>query len=291
LVIAEVIQSDARISPAYAFMPTISAAKVAEKKGLLIKYTNYADVFLEEKANELLPEGSKDYAIETEGEKQPPYSLVYNLSETELLVLRDYLQASEAKGWIRRSVSPAGAPILFVPKSDRTLRLCVDYRGLNKITIKNRYPLPLISETLDRLRGAKVFTKLDLRNAYHRIRIRKGDEWKIAFRTRYGHFEYLVMPFGLSNALATFQAYMNEILEGLLDRICVVYLDDILIYSRDPKEYTKHMRQVLERLEAYGLYIKLSKCEFDVQRVDFLRYVISTSGISIEQDRVTTIKD
>ena len=120
-----------------------------------------------------------------------------------------------------------------MPKKDGGLRLCVDYRGLNSITIKNRHALPLISETLDRLVGARIYTKLDLKDAYHRIRIKAGDEWKTAFRTRYGHFEYLVMPFGLSNAPATFQAYISQALVGLVDTICVIYLDDILIYLED----------------------------------------------------------
>ena len=149
-------------------------------------------------------------------------------------MLHKYLRDTLAKGWIREFSSPVGAPILFAPKKDRELRLCVDYRGLNKITKKNRYPLPLIGEILDRLSKAKVYTKLDLRNAYHRIRIREGDEWKTAFRTRYGHFEYLVLPFGLTNAPATFQAYINRALAGLVDVTCIVYLDDILIYSNDP---------------------------------------------------------
>ena len=127
--------------------------------------------------------------------------------------------------------------MLFVPKKDGGLRLCVNYRGLNAITIKNRHPLPLITETLDRLCGSKCFTKLDLKDAYHRIRIKADDEWKTAFRTRYGHFEYQVMPFGLANASTTFQAYINKALRGLIDVICVVYLDDILIYSSDPAHH------------------------------------------------------
>ena len=130
----------------------------------------------------------KTHEIEI-GEAEPPHGPIYALSAVELKALREYLDSSLKKGWIRHSISPAGAPILFVPKKDGGLRLCVDYRGLNKITVKNRHPLPLIGEMLDRLQGAKLFTKLDLRNAYHRIRIKPGDEWKTAFRTRYGHFE------------------------------------------------------------------------------------------------------
>jgi hypothetical protein len=164
---------------------------------------DYADVFSNENASMLPAHNKLDHAIETEN-GEPPFGPLYNLSQSELQVLRTYLEESIKKGWIRRSTSPAGALVLFQQKKDGGLRLCVDYRGLNSITIKNRHALPLISETLDRLVGARVYTKLDLKDAYHRIRIRAGDEWKTAFRTRYGHFEYLVMPFGLANAPATF---------------------------------------------------------------------------------------
>ena len=160
----------------------------------------YIEVFNEEKATELPPIDGATHAIELKEGATPPWGPMYVLAEKELDALQEYLSKMTYRGWIRRSVSEAGAPILFVPKKDRGLRLCVDYQGLNEITIKNRTPLPLISETLDRLSRGKIFTKLDLKDAYHRIRIRAGDEWKTAFRTRYGHFEYCVMPFGLCNA-------------------------------------------------------------------------------------------
>jgi len=195
------------------------------------EYEKFRDVFSEEEANKLALRGRQEHAIETTG--KPPYGLIYNLSEKELKMLREYLAEALERGWIRESSSPAGAPILFVPKKGGELRLCVDYRGLNHLTVKNRYPLPLMGELIDHLSKAKHYTKLDLRNAYHRIRIRKGNEWKMAFRTRYGHFEYQVMPFGLANAPATFQAHINRVLAGLVDVSCIVYLDDILIYSDD----------------------------------------------------------
>lgn len=249
---------------------------------------DYADV-ASEKAAGILPENKvTDHAIEIEGE--PPYGPLYNLSTRELETLRRYLDDALAKGWIRHSTSPAGAPVLFVPKKDGTLRLCVDYRALNKITISNRHALPLISETLDRLAGAKVFTKLDLKDAYHRIRIRRGDEWKTAFRTRYGHFEYTVMPFGLSNAPATFQAYINRAMAGIIDVFCVVYLDDILIYSQDLEEHWKQVRQVLWRLRKYSLYINRKKCEFATRKVEFLGFIISEKGVEMDRQRVETIE-
>jgi Reverse transcriptase (RNA-dependent DNA polymerase) len=167
--------------------------------------------------------------------------------------------------------------------------LCVDYRGLNKVTIKNRHPLLLIDETLDRLVGAQVFTKLDLKDAYHRVRIRKGYEWKTAFRTRYGHFEYLVMPFGLANTPAIFQAYINTALAGLLDRFVVVYLDDILIYSKNIEEHHDHVRQVLTRLRKNNLFCKLSKCEFDVPKVEFLGFIVGIEGVRADPERIRSI--
>jgi len=252
---------------------------------------DFAEVFDNENASLLPSNGKMDHAIETVDNKDPPYGPLYNLSTTELAVLRDYIDESLQKGWIRRSTSPCGAPILFVPKKDGGLRLCVDYRGLNKITVKNRTALPLISETLDRLVGAAIFTKFDLKDAYHRIRIQKGHEWKTAFRTRYGHFEYLVMPFGLANAPATFQSYINQALIGLVDTICVIYLDDILIYSKTTEEHHAAVRKVLERLRQFKLYCNLKKCEFDTDKVDFLGFRVSTEGVGMEPSRVAAIEE
>ena len=252
---------------------------------------HFKDQFDNDKAGILPEQGKGDHAIDLMEGKEPPFMPLYNLSQTELAELRRYIDDALAKGWIRHSVSPAGAPILFVPKKDGGLRLCVDYRGLNAVTVKNRHPLPLITETLDRLSGAKKFTKLDLKDAYHRIRIKRGDEWKTAFRTRYGHFEYQVLPFGLANAPATFQAYINQALRGLVDVICVVYLDDILIFSNEPAEHWRHVEMVLERLRAYGLYVNLKKCEFATKQVEFLGFIVSTDGVSMDTERVRTIEE
>ena len=174
-------------------------------------------------------------------------------------------------------------------KKNKELRTCVDYRAINKLTVKNRCPLPLISETLDRLRSAKVFTKLDLKGAYNLIRIAEGDEWKTAFRTRYGHFEFLVMPFGLCNAPATFQAFLNDVLRECLDTVVVIYLDDILIYSQDKETHTADVRRVLKLLSDAQLQVNLEKCEFGVDKVEFLGYIISPEGISIDPAKVAVI--
>ncbi len=170
------------------------------------EYSDFADVF-SKKSAAVLPERTdlNEHAIELREGKQPPYGPIYSLRPVELETLKTYIETNLANGFIRPSKSPAGAPILFVRKPDGSLRLCVDYRGLNNLTIKNRYPLLLIGESLDRLGRAKRFTQLDLTDAYHQMRIKEGDEWKTAFRTWYGHFEYQVMPFGLFNASASFQ--------------------------------------------------------------------------------------
>lgn len=254
-------------------------------------YKDYAEVASEEDSSQLAEHSSSDLAIKTLPDAQIPHHPLYSLSTTELQVLRKYVDDMLSKGWIRRSKSPAGAPVLFAKKKDGGLRLCVDYRGLNKVTIKNRHPLPLINESLDRLGQAKCFTKLDIRDAYHRIRIKEGDEWKTAFRTKYGHFEYTVMPFGLTNAPAQFQAYIMEALAGLVDVSCIVYLDDILIYSESEEAHVSHVKEVLERLRKYKLYIKLSKCEWHATQTEYLGYIVSPEGISVDRARVETVQE
>jgi hypothetical protein len=226
-----------------------------------------------------------------EGSK-PVYGPIYNLSELELKALKVYVETKLKKGFIRPSTSPFGSPVLFVKKADGSLRLCVDYRALNRMTVKNRYPIPLMSEIMDRIKGATRFTRLDVLDAFHRLRIAKGDEWKTAFRTRYGHFEYLVMPFGLCNAPATFQAYINDALRDYLDDFVIAYLDDVLIYSSGTlEEHIEHVRKVLIRLKERELYVKLEKCQFHVTETKFLGYIISPDGIAMDPERVKTIVD
>lgn len=164
------------------------------------------------------------------------------------------------------------------------------YRGLNNITIKNRYPLPLVGESLDRLSKAKRFTQLDLTSAYHRLRIKEGDEWKTAFRTRYGHFEYQVLPFGLSNAPATFQAYINQTLAEKLDVFCIVYLNDILVYSQNANRHAEDVKWVLQKLHENNPFVNLQKCKFDTDEVRFLGYVVSPKGVSMKKDRIEAIR-
>ena len=255
------------------------------------EFADFQDCLATAQTTILPPKGAPEHAIDLLPGSTPPYGPIYPLSQKELAALRKYIEENIAAGRIRKSSSPAGAPILFIPKKDGELRLCVDYRGLNKVTVKNRHPLPLISEILDRLSGAKHFTKLDLKEAYYRIRIREGDEWKTAFRTRYGHYEYLVMPFGLTNAPATFQSHIHHVLHGYLDIFCIVYLDDILIFSVDRDSHTEHVRKVLERLRKAQLFINSAKCVFYQSQVEFLGYIVSHEGISMDPERVRAIAE
>jgi len=188
---------------------------------------------------------TQDHHIPLEERKTPPYEPLRPLNEEKMKALREYLETNEKRRWIRASTSPAGAPIYFVNKKDGGLCLCVDYWQLNEITIKDRTPLPLIGKSLNQLSSATIYTKLDIRDAYYNLRIAKGDEWKTAFRTRYGLYEYCVMPCGLTNAPASFQRWMNEILSDYLDIFCVAYLDDILVFSPDEETHREHVRAIL----------------------------------------------
>ena len=230
------------------------------------------DVFEQAEMTQLPSHGPYDHAIDLEEGKAPPFGALYPMSPTELKTLREYVNKNLKTGLIKHSLSAAVSPMMFVPKKDGTLRPVVDYRGLNKITVKNRYPLPLITEALDRLSGAKIFSKLDIKDAYHRIRIRAGDEWKTAFQTQFGLFEYLVLPFGLTNAPASFQSYINRALSEYLNIFCIVYLNDVLIYSETEAEHVEHVQKILTQLLKFKLYVKLSKCMFHVTEIDFLGF-------------------
>ncbi|CAL9009554.1 unnamed protein product, partial [Prunus brigantina] len=193
------------------------------------------------------------------------------------------------KGFIRPSFSPWGAPVLFVKKKDGTMRLCIDYRQLNKVTVRNKYPLPRIDDLFDQLKGAKVFSKIDLRSGYHQLRIREEDVPKTAFRTRYGHYEFLVMPFGLTNAPAAFMDLMNRVFRRYLDRFVIVFIDDILVYSKSRKAHMKHLEIVLGTLRRRQLYAKFSKCQFWLDRISFLGHVISAEGIYVDPQKIEAV--
>lgn len=239
----------------------------------------------------LPPERGVEHEIKVEVGAKSPYLAIYHMSPLELAEAEMQLTELLEKGFIQPSKSPYGAPILFVHKKNGKLRMCCDFRALNRITIKNRYPLPRIDELLDRLHGAKVYSKLDLQSGYWQCRIAAEDVPKTAFRTRYGHFEWLVMPFGLCNAPASFQAAMNDTLRPFLDKFVIVYLDDILIFSPDEIMHLDHLDQVLDALEKDGYYAGLSKCAFGLSQVEFLGHVVSAEGIKPDPGKIQAVVD
>ena len=231
-------------------------------------YHDFADVFSKMSALQLPPSRPFDHAIELEDGATPGYSPIYSVSEPERNALKEFINDHLTTGIICPSQSPIGSPVLFVKKKDHSLHMVMDYRRLNSATWKDRYPLPRINDLLERLGKASVFTKINLCNAYHLLRIRDGDEWKTAFRTCYGSFEFLVMPFGLTNAPSSFQRFMNTIFGDLLDMTLVIYLDDLLIFSASRMEHRDHVREVLHRLQKHGLYAKPEKCEWEQDTVE-----------------------
>jgi hypothetical protein len=209
----------------------------------------------------------------------------------ELAELKKQLQELLDKGFIRPSTSPWGCPALFVKKKDESLRLCVDYHPLNALTIKNKYSLPRIDVLFDQLVGAKVFSKIDLRSGYHQIKIRASDIPKTAFSTRYGLYEYLVMYFGLTNASAYFMYLMNSVFMPELDNFVVVFIDGVLVYSKNEYDHIKHLHTVLQRLRDHRLYAKMSKCDFWLKEIKFLGHTISQDGVSVDPKKVQEVMD
>ncbi|GFY95476.1 hypothetical protein Acr_10g0008610 [Actinidia rufa] len=224
----------------------------------------FPDVFSDELLGSLVDREIEFY-IDLNPGTRPISKAPYRMSPLELKELKIQLQDLLEKGFIRPSVSPWGAPVLFVRKKDGTMRLCIDYRELNKVTIKNKYPLPRVDDLFDQLQGAQVFSNIDLRLGYHQLKVKASDIEKTAFRTRYGHYEFLVMPFGVTNAPATFMDLMNRVFKTFLDEFVIVFIDDILVYSKSFAEHEQHLRVVLQILRNRRLYAKLKKCEFGYQ--------------------------
>jgi len=260
--------------------------KETQVKALLDKYK---DVFPEELPNGLPPKRDCDHVIELIEGSKPTCKPVYRLSLAEQDEVRKQVMELIEKGFVRPSSSPFGAPVLFVKKKDNTLRMCVDYRALNKITKKNGYPIPRVDDLIDRLKGAKVFSKIDLRSGYHQLRVREEDVEKTAFRTNDGHYEFTVMPFGLTNAPASFMYLMNNILKTLINKCVVVFFDDVLVYSKNEEEHLKHLEQVLELMRENQLYGKQTKCEFLKNKIEFLGHIISNMGIQTDSNKIEVI--
>lgn len=250
----------------------------------------YPHVFPEEVSG-LPPERELEFAIDLVPGAAPVSKAPYRLAPAEMKELKEQLQDLLDKGFIRPSFSAWGAPVLFVRKKDGSMRLCIDYRELNKLTVKNKYPLPRIDDLFDQIEGATVFSKIDLRSGYHQLRIKEADVHKTAFRTRYGHYEFLVMPFGVTNAPSIFMDLMNRVFHPYLDQFIIVFIDDILVYSRTREEHAGHLRITLQLLASKQLYAKFSKCEFWLERISFLGHIISKDGVEVDPAKVEAVRD
>ncbi|KAL0428215.1 UNVERIFIED_CONTAM: Transposon Ty3-G Gag-Pol polyprotein [Sesamum latifolium] len=268
----------------------INAEKVNPTLEEIPVVRDFSEVFLDDLPG-LPPHRKVDFTIETLLGVAPIFISPYRMAPMKLQELKKQIEELLEKGFIRPSTSPWGAPMLFVKKKDGSMRLCVDYRQLNKVTVKNKYPLSRIDDLLDQLKGATTFSKIDLRSGYWQLRIAEKDIPKIAFRTRYGHYEFLVMPFGLTNAPAAFMALMNRTFHEYLDQFVIIFIDDILVYSRSMEEHEQHLRIVLQILKEKELYAKLSKCEFWISQVVFLGHVISGDGFMPDPAKVKVIME
>jgi hypothetical protein len=249
----------------------------------------FKDVLTKELPNELPPKREVDHKIEVVPGSEPPSKAPYRLDQRELVELKKQLRELSSKGYICQSKSPYGAPVLFVEKKDGKLRMCVDYRALNKVTIKNNYPLPQIDDLFDRLAGAKYFSRIALKSGYYQICIAEDDTEKTAYRTRYGSYEFLVMPFGLCNAPSTFTTLMNTVFHEQMDEFVIVYIDDILVYSKTAEEHAQHLEVVLQKLKENKLYANGEKSEFGQTQIGFLGHILTGSGIKPDNQKVEAI--
>nr|GFB36868.1 putative reverse transcriptase domain-containing protein [Tanacetum cinerariifolium] len=251
---------------------------------------DFSEVFSEDLPG-LPPTRQVEFQIDLIPGAAPVARAPYRLAPSEMKELSDQLQELSDKGFIRPSFSPWGDLVLFIKKKDGSFRMCIDYRELNKLTVKNRYPLPRIDDLFDQLQGSSIYSKIDLRLGYHQLRVREDDIPKTAFKTRYGHYEFQVMPFGLTNAPAVFMDLMNRVCKPYLDKFVIVFIDDILIYSKDEKEHEEHLKAILELLKKEELYAKFSKCEFWIPKVQFLGHMIDSQGIHVDPAKIKSIKD
>ncbi|GJR61092.1 putative nucleotidyltransferase, ribonuclease H [Tanacetum coccineum] len=269
----------------------LMSAKASDKKQEeIVVVRDFPEVFPDDLSG-LPPIREIEFRIELTPGATPVAKSPYRLAPSELEELSGQLKELQDKGFIRPSSSPWGAPVLFVKKKDGSFRMCIDYRELNKLTVKNRYPLPRIDDLFDQLQGSQFFSKIDLRSGYHQLRVHEDDIPKTAFRTRYGHFEFTVMPFGLTNAPAIFMDLMNRVCRPYLDKFVIVFIDDILIYSKTQEEHVEHLRLVLELLKKEKLYAKFSKCEFWLREVQFLGHVINGNRIHVDPSKIEAVKN
>ncbi len=251
----------------------------------------YKDVFPVELPSELPPERTVFHTIPLKEGAVPPPRKMYRLSGPEKREVERQVDALLEKGFIQPSCSPHGSPVIFVAKTDGTLRMCIEFRGLNSMTIKNRFPLPRIDDLFDQLQGAQLFSSMDLQSAYYQVRLKPEDVPKTAFTTPRGLYEYTVLCFGLTNAPSTFQAVMNDVLKEVSGKFVLVYLDDIVIYSKNAEEHVEHIRIVLEVLRKHKLYAKLPKCSFMQSELKFMGHIVGAQGLQVDPKKVAIVQD
>jgi len=256
---------------------------------LLVQYRDFIEIFGKAAQASLLVHGPQDMVIDLEPEKQPPSGKLYPLYPDELELLKEYLDKILRTGKIRPSKSSAGAPIFFAKQANDKLYIVVDYRGLNPITIKDKYSLPLMTTLIEQVGTSQVFSKLDLKLGFNLLCIAEADQGKRAFKTRYGLYEYTVMPFGLTNALSVFQRHLNNILSEKIDHGVVLYIDDILIYTQTEEEHVELVCWVLKKFSENGLCVTIDKCIFYIPEVEFVEFQIGTQGVQMSQKNVKDI--
>lgn len=265
--------------------------KVEDAEIEQLMQTEYGDMLVDKLPEGLPPVRDVEFAVDLVADATPPYRHPYRMSVPERQALKEEIDTWLKNGWIRPSVSPFAAATLNIPKKDGSVRVVIDYRAINNLTIKNRASLPHIEDLFDTLQGATVFSKVDLTSGYYQVRVKDGDEPKTAFNTPFGHYEFMVMPMGMTNAPATFMTLMNQVLNRFINKCVVVFLDDILIFSRSLEEHLQHLREVFGELRRHRLYAKRSKCEFARKKVEFLGHVVSAAGLETAEDKIAKIKD
>jgi len=276
-------------SGAQAFLAYIKAEPEGERKlEDILVIRDYPDVFAEVTIG-LPPDREIEFTIDLMPGTQPIHKAPYRMVPSELKVLKKQLEDLVDRGFIHPSVSPWGAPVLFVKKKDGSLRMCIDYRELNRVTIKNKYPLPRIDDLFDQLKEATVFSKIDLRSGYHQLKVKEEDIPNTTIRKRYGNCEFLVMPFGVTNAPSVFMDLMNRVFHKYLDQFVVVFIDDILVYSASHEDHEEHLKTVLSILGEKKLSAKLKKCEFWLKEVSFLGHIISEAGVAVDPRKIEAV--
>ena len=258
--------------------------KFGSTLGCFLVYGRFSD-----KLSGLPPQRDVDFMIELHPGTSPISMTPHRMAPIKLHELKVQMLELLDRGFIRPRTSPWGALVLFAKKNDKTLPLCIDYQQLNRVTIKNRYPLPRIDDLFDQLRAVRVYSKIDLRTRYHQLRVREADIPKTTFRMQYGHFEFIVMTFGLTNASAAFIDLMHRVFQPYLDQFVVVFIYDILIYSKSEEEHEDHLRVILQVLRDHQLYAMFRKCEFWLTEVKFLGHVVSTSGVLVDSEKVKVV--